>query len=372
MCRWGWEVSGEVASAFRWTLGPHSELKAGASSRPLLPSNAYSSHFRHLPDTNRTAIPQRRKTESQRGKVTGPRSHSQCGTRFAHHHLPGLATRSSVHTPLPRGRRNPAPQVSPGSSSQAAGLRHFPAGSSAPRATRAPARPARAGCERSLCGPGSPQESGRWGQSALRTPMGTQAARGHMRGARAPHSHRVRRLQNFRPQRTANPTLAGGGARTPGRRGLSTSAPGAPARPSRVSPGRPQPGVPTNSGAAWPPPLKHRARASPQPAAWPAGTHLEEAETEAQRGPDTSPRSHSAAARSRASPPVPGPPRYSQPVLPSSSRTSSEAEWAAPMVRAAGPAVGSQALGDRDRSEPRVPRGARARPLIAAAGGARS
>lgn len=45
---------------------------------------------------------------------------------------------------------------------------------------------------------------------------------------------------------------------------------------------------------------QRRRGSSPAPARWPAGTHLKEGETEAQRGPATSPRSHCTAASSRA------------------------------------------------------------------------
>lgn len=72
---------------------------------------------------------------------------------------------------------------------------------------------------------------------------------------------------------------------------------------------------------------------------------------------------------------------YSQPVLPSSSRTSSDAEWAAPMVRRGAPGAPTQAgeclgcaalepggdAGTAARSRFRV---GLERPLIAAGGGA--
>ena len=137
----------------------------------------------------------------------------------------------------------------------------------------------------------------------------------------------------------------------------SSPGPGSPdTAPSRVRSPRfrgsqPTPRAPRHS-------CRDTYSASPQPAKWPAGTHLKEGETEAQREPATSPRSHSAVARSRAGgrglgapvpagrrsrspPPSPSPAGYSQPVLPSSSRTSSDAEWVAPMVPAAGARVRS-------------------------------
>lgn len=135
------------------------------------------------------------------------------------------------------------------------------------------------------------------------------------------------------------------------------------ARSGRASPGaRPpcgvrspqaggSPGTSESARAALP--RRRRRGSSPQPARWPAGTHLKEGETEAQRGPATSARSHCTAAssgagggglgdpasprdtHSRSCPRAPAPPR----------RRSGQRPWC-PRLRRRG-ARPSQALGWR-------------------------
>lgn len=173
------------------------------------------------------------------------------------------------------------------------------------------------------------------------------------------------------------------------------------ARSGRASPGaRPpcgvrspqaggSPGTSESARAALP--RRRRRGSSPQPARWPAGTHLKEGETEAQRGPATSARSHCTAASSGAG--GWGTPRprgiltaglaHELPHLLGGGVGSAHGArdygagarvprrpWAGAGCVAAGPASGPARAGRRDRSEPRVPRGAEARPLIAAEGGA--
>lgn len=149
------------------------------------------------------------------------------------------------------------------------------------------------------------------------------------------------------------------------------------------------PGTSESARAALP--RRRRRGSSPQPARWPAGTHLKEGETEAQRGPATSARSHCTAASSGAG--GWGTPRprgiltaglaHELPHLLGGGVGSAHGArdygagarvprrpWAGAGCVAAGPASGPARAGRRDRSEPRVPRGAGARPLIAAEGGA--
>lgn len=112
------------------------------------------------------------------------------------------------------------------------------------------------------------------------------------------------------------------------------------------------PGTSESARAALPR-RRRRRGSSPQPARWPAGTHLKEGETEAQRGPATSARSHCTAAssgagggglgdpasprdtHSRSCPRAPAPPR----------RRSGQRPWC-PRLRRRG-ARPSQALGWR-------------------------
>ena len=172
-------------------------------------------------------------------------------------------------------------------------------------------------------------------------------------------------FKTFLPRRIANPSTFRCGALTTAKRARALALPGARSPGRLLCPRRGQPGPCSLPGlqsqARLPGQLRGR-RGTAAPAltqhrrclqSGRRGTHLKEEETEAPREPATSPRAHRAGTQSRAagcglgtpgpagqrSPPLSprAPPAgYSQPVLPSSSRTSSDAEWAAPMVPAAG------------------------------------
>lgn len=268
------------------------------------------------------------------------------------------------------------------------------------------------------CSPGSASYAGRW---ARLNPLYRREDKGAGGGAHPPEvtrpenarlPPRSRRLQNFPAPAPREPERLSGAERAHRLGGPGAHPPGRDARPALLSPvsAVPRPGGSLPTPRA--PRLSGRGTysasprsSSPQPAKWPAGTHLQEGETEAQRGPAAGPRSHSAAARSRPGgsglgaprqpadrPPVPArvpadthsrscprapaPPRTrsgQRPWCPRrgprGARPSQAPGWR--RLRRGGSGLGSSAGRDAgDGSEPRVPRGARARPLIAAEGGA--
>lgn len=255
----------------------------------------------------------------------------------------------------------------------------------------------------------------RWEDEERRRGTGS-AARGHTAGeCPSPAATQVPPTSKLSgPCASPTRTTFRCGARTPaGRPGLSPSEPGRQPCPGGAGPCFPPGSAVPRPGGSLPTPRAPRLSgrgtysasprsSSPQPAKWPAGTHLQEGETEAQRGPATSPRSHSAAARSpaggrglgapsqpaggpavsprdthsRSCPRAPAPPRTPSGQRPwclrrgpRGARPSQAPGWR--RLRSGRSGLGSSAGRDAgDGSEPRVPRGARARPLIAAEGGA--
>lgn len=326
------------------------KLKAGARSQPA-PSLKYYLQLlspEHLAGTSRTSILERRKPKDE---VTSPRSHSQevalagftspcpvCPLTWppwiygphsppqpvAEPGTPRSEPRVKFPAPLdwrgqtlppslPCGQVRPAarpllaPSLGPDAGARSAGELE--------EGRRAPAK----------CSAGAASSPGRWtGLHPLHrredeerrggTGSPSRGNRPGNAGARLPP--RSRRLQNFPAPALREPERLPGAERAHQLRGTGSRPPSpgslpCPAlpwgSPALLPPGSavPRPGgsVPTPRA----PRLSGRGTysasprsSSPQPAKWPAGTHLQEGETEARRGSATGPRSHSAAARSRA------------------------------------------------------------------------